>query len=78
MAGTQYERRTTTLKSHLIQNHKKLTYVLYSGDGRDGSTKIRQDAEILFGETDTSVEIFKVDANQSLPHGSNHLGRLKL
>ena len=55
-------------KSLDTETTKNSLTVLYSGDGRDGSTKIRQDAEILFGETDTSVEIFKVDANQSLPH----------
>ncbi len=41
--------------------------LLYSGDGRDGSTEIRQDAEISFGQADASKTI-TVPASESTPH----------
>lgn len=41
--------------------------LLYSGDGRDGSTEIRQDAEIHFGRADSGATL-DVPANESLPH----------
>lgn len=41
--------------------------LLYSGDGRDGSTEIRQDAEIFFGKTDAGKEV-SIPASESMPH----------
>tara|TARA_B100000965_G_scaffold77699_1_gene61701 strand:- start:687 stop:1430 length:744 start_codon:yes stop_codon:yes gene_type:complete len=42
--------------------------LLYSGSGRSDSTKIRQDAEISFGETEKIEKDIHVDENQDLPH----------
>ncbi len=41
--------------------------LLYSGDGRDGSTEIRQEAEISFGLMDAGHTI-NVPASDSMPH----------
>jgi redox-sensitive bicupin YhaK (pirin superfamily) len=41
--------------------------LLFSGDGRDGSTKIRQDAEIYFGRIETD-NVIKVPASETTPH----------
>ena len=41
--------------------------LLFSGDGRDGSTRIRQDAEIHFGRIDKENTI-KVPASETTPH----------
>ncbi|MEM7014473.1 MAG: pirin family protein, partial [Verrucomicrobiota bacterium] len=41
--------------------------LLFSGDGRDGSTAIRQNAEIYFGRVD-SGESITVPASESAPH----------
>ena len=41
--------------------------LLYSGDGRDGSTKIRQHAEIHFGRAD-SESTLQVSGSDQLPH----------
>jgi len=41
--------------------------LLYSGDGRDGSTGIRQDAEIFYGQAD-AVTTQTVPASESMPH----------
>ena len=41
--------------------------LLFSGDGRDGSTAIRQDAEISFGRVEAGLEIF-VPASDRMPH----------
>ena len=41
--------------------------LLFSGDGRDGSTAIRQDAEIFFGRVDKGRSI-AVPASESTPH----------
>lgn len=46
--------------------------LLYSGDGRDGSTGIRQDAEIYFGQTDSgdpgADQTLTVPASDLMPH----------
>jgi redox-sensitive bicupin YhaK (pirin superfamily) len=44
--------------------------LLYSGDGRDGSTQIRQDAELHFGEVDANGigRPIKVAASTAMPH----------
>jgi redox-sensitive bicupin YhaK (pirin superfamily) len=43
--------------------------LLYSGDGRDGSTEIRQDAEIYFGQVESNAEtIIIVPASDKTPH----------
>lgn len=41
--------------------------LLYSGDGRDGSTEIRQDAEIFFGKIEAG-ETVSVPASDSMPN----------
>ena len=41
--------------------------LLYSGDGRDDSTEIRQDAEIFFGRLDSSHHLTVPDS-PSMPH----------
>jgi len=41
--------------------------LLFSGDGRDGSTAIRQDAEIYFGRTENGQSLI-VPASSSTPH----------
>ena len=41
--------------------------LLYSGDGRDGSTGIRQDAEIFFGQA-SAGKTLEIPAAESLPH----------
>jgi redox-sensitive bicupin YhaK (pirin superfamily) len=41
--------------------------LLFSGDGRDGSTPIRQDAEIFFGRLDAGNEL-TVEADSDHPH----------
>ncbi len=41
--------------------------LLYSGDGRDGSTEIRQDAEISFGQLDAGKSV-EVGASEKMPH----------
>ena len=41
--------------------------LLFSGDGRDGSTAIRQDAEIYFGKADASQTI-EIPASTTTPH----------
>ncbi len=41
--------------------------LLFSGDGRDGSTAIRQNAEIHFGRLDAGAEL-EVPANTRRPH----------
>lgn len=41
--------------------------LLYSGDGRDGSTEIRQDAEIFFGKADEGNSVI-VPASEKMPH----------
>ena len=41
--------------------------LLFSGDGRDGSTEIRQDAEISFGRLATGSSI-EIPASGSMPH----------
>ncbi len=41
--------------------------LLFSGDGRDGSTAIRQDAEIFFGRTQGEREV-AIPASDSKPH----------
>jgi hypothetical protein len=45
--------------------------LLYSGDGRDGSTSIRQDAEIYYGAVDAAGigEPIEVPASDALCHG---------
>ena len=55
-------------KSLDTESTKNTLTLLYSGDGRDNSTKIRQDAEISYGETCTKEKTMFVEANQSLPH----------
>ena len=47
-------------------NPNSLT-LLFSGDGRDGSTEIRQDAEIFFGRLEKGGSI-AVPASESTPH----------
>ena len=46
--------------------------LLYSGDGREGSTQIRQDAEIYFAQTDSSAAeeptVLTIPASDSMPH----------
>ncbi len=46
--------------------------LLYSGDGREGSTEIRQDAEIYFGQTESgdtgADQTVTVPASTSMPH----------
>lgn len=46
--------------------------LLYSGDGRDGSTEIRQNAEISFGQAEIgssgAEQTLKVEASESMPH----------
>jgi len=41
--------------------------LLYSGDGRDGSTEIRQDADISFGKLDAGRSL-QAPASDTLPH----------
>ncbi len=41
--------------------------LLYSGDGRDGSTGIRQNAEISFGKVDDGKSV-TVPASETMPH----------
>ena len=41
--------------------------LLYSGTGRDGSTEIRQDAEISFGKLDAEQSL-EVPASAAMPH----------
>jgi redox-sensitive bicupin YhaK (pirin superfamily) len=41
--------------------------LLYSGDGQDGSTEIRQDAEIFFGKTDAGSSV-TIPASETMPH----------
>ena len=41
--------------------------LLYSGDGRDGSTAIRQDAEISYGQLDAGQKV-TVPASETMPH----------
>ena len=41
--------------------------LLFSGDGRDGSSQIRQSAEIFFGRVDAS-RAHDVPASESMPH----------
>ena len=41
--------------------------LLFSGDGRDGSTKIRQDAELFFGRLD-HVHRISLPASAEMPH----------
>jgi len=41
--------------------------LLYSGDGRDGSTEIRQNAEISFGKTDAGNTVSVLES-KSMPH----------
>lgn len=41
--------------------------LLFSGDGRDGSTEIRQDAEIFFGKLDAE-KVVRVPASKNTPH----------
>ena len=41
--------------------------LLYSGDGRDGSTEIRQDAEIFFGRVDAGQSV-TVPPSATMPH----------
>jgi redox-sensitive bicupin YhaK (pirin superfamily) len=41
--------------------------LLYSGDGRDGSTEIRQNAEISFGNLEAG-ETLSLSASESTPH----------
>jgi len=41
--------------------------LLFSGDGRDGSTAIRQDADIFFGRAETGAELV-VPASTARPH----------
>jgi redox-sensitive bicupin YhaK (pirin superfamily) len=42
--------------------------LLYSGDGRDGSTEIRQNAEISFGQADSAEQTLTVPPSQTMPH----------
>ncbi|MFT4546164.1 MAG: redox-sensitive bicupin YhaK (pirin superfamily) [Verrucomicrobiales bacterium] len=42
--------------------------LLFSGDGRDGSTEIRQDAEIYFGKADAGT-VLEAPASEAMPHG---------
>ena len=46
--------------------------LLYSGNGRDGSTEIRQDAEIFFGQTESgdtgADQTVTVPASEQMPH----------
>jgi len=49
-----------------IARSNELT-LLYSGDGRDGSTGIRQDAEIFFGQAEDDITL-TVPASESMPH----------
>ena len=46
--------------------------LLYSGDGRDGSTEIRQDAEIYFGQTESddasTQQIITIPPSSAMPH----------
>lgn len=42
--------------------------LLYSGDGRDGSTEIRQNAEISFGRADSAEQTLTVPPSQTMPH----------
>jgi quercetin 2,3-dioxygenase len=41
--------------------------LLFSGDGRNGSTEIRQDAEIFFGKLDAEKSV-QVPASKNTPH----------
>lgn len=41
--------------------------LLYSGDGRDGSTEIRQDAEISFGKVETGNSV-AIPASEQMPN----------
>ncbi len=41
--------------------------LLYSGDGRDGSTEIRQDAEISYGQADAGSTV-TVPGSEPMPH----------
>jgi len=41
--------------------------LLYSGDGREGSTEIRQDAEISYGQADAERTV-TVPASEKMPH----------
>ncbi len=49
-----------------LANPNDLT-ILYSGDGRDGSTEIRQNAEICFGKADAGNTLI-VPASETMPH----------
>jgi len=53
--------------------------LLFSGDGRNNSTEIRQDAEIYFGKADTGSSI-EIPASESTPNAWIQLieGELKL
>jgi len=42
--------------------------LLYAGDGRDGATEIRQDAEIFFGQLRAAAKPLSVPAAPTLPH----------
>lgn len=41
--------------------------LLYSGDGRDGSTEVRQDAEIFFGKTEAGNRV-TLPASEAMPY----------
>lgn len=49
-----------------IANPNNLT-LLYSGNGRDGSTSIRQDAEISFGQAEEGTALV-APGSESMPH----------
>ena len=42
--------------------------LLYAGDGRDGATEIRQDAEIHFGQLNADAAPITVPTSEQLPH----------